>query len=749
MPDAAHKKVSHSWLGIVLPAILTSLLFTGTIFFLFLPELEGEHMARKKEMLSEVTETAWSILHSFEAMEKQHLITREEAQHQAMEQIRGLRYGANRLDYFWLTDMQHRMVMHPYRPDFEGMDMTLTDDADEKGTPLSVEFVRLIRESGEGFVRYNWQWQNDPGRISAKLSFVKGFAPWDWYIGTGVYIDEVMAEIAAAKRRIFAVTGGILLLVFLLTFYIVRQAMLGEKSRRETETALLISEKRYKELANSLPQFVFETDRMGKFTFVNGFFMETLKYSREDIDRGMQSVDILAPEDRERGLRNIASIFRGEEPGNAEYTIQTRDGRKFPALVHSRAIMINGVPVGIRGVAIDITEQKEAREEREQLERQMRQASKMQTIGTLAGGIAHDFNNILAAILGYADLMKDSLAPNDPNTYSIEQILRASYRAKGLVKQILVFSRQGAQEKQPLQLDLMIKEACHFLRASLPATIAIDLKITAPPKRLILADATQIHQLILSVCTNSAHAMAAEGGEIRILLSEEIPSGEVLSKHPDVASGIFLKMEIRDTGPGIPPDTIHRIFDPFFTTKERGEGTGLGLALVHGIVQSHGGFIKAASTVGKGTTITVYLPVHQDAADIRAEELAPPPGGGERILFVDDEEMLVTMSEKLFKKLGYDIVTTTREHEALEILRREPDGFDLLITDLIMPNMTGLDLAKEARKIKPGLPVILCTGFADQIDPETMEKTGIAGIIYKPPLKQDIANMVRKVLDRK
>jgi PAS domain S-box-containing protein len=749
MSDVVKKISVNLWIRIVLPAVLTVLLFIGAIFFIFLPDMEKEYIDRKKDMLSEVTEVAWGILARYEEKQREEGLSLEKTQQMAIEEVRPLRYGNNRLDYFWITDMQHTMVMHPYRPDLEGMDMTQTNDTDENGTPLSVEFVRIIKKYGEGFVRYNWQWKNRPDTISPKLSFVKGFEPWNWYIGTGVYIDDVRAELSAFKRRISQIISGILLLVFSLTFYVVRQAMLSEKNRLEAEQALSGSEKRYKELANSLPQFVFETDLNGKFTFVNRFFLETHKYTQIDIDRGLNASQLMHPEDRDRTEKNIRRILDGEIIGNMEHTVLTKGGESFPVLINSSPIVKNGIIVGIRGVGMDITEQHAAQIEREQLERQMRQTMKMKTIGTLAGGIAHDFNNILAAILGYADLVKESLPSGDPNRYNIEQVLRASYRAKELVKQILTFSRQGEQEKHPLQLDLIIKEASKFLRASVPSTIDIELKISTSKSTLILADATQIHQVILNLCTNSAFAMKENGGRIEILLSEVTPGRDLLSKHPNIADGCYLKLEVKDTGPGIPPDIMDRIFDPFFTTKERGEGTGMGLSLVHGIVENHGGFVDATSQVGAGTIITICLPAYQGAATPHADEdNTPTPRGTERILMVDDEEMIVTMSAKIFNKLGYDIVTTTQGEEALELFRKAPEQYDLVITDLTMPRVTGLDLAKEVHNIRPNTPVILCTGFTEQIDQKTLDNLGIVDVLRKPPLTRDIANAVRKALDK-
>ncbi len=746
MQNSRHKPIAGLSVRIALPAILTILLFAVATLLFFLPAIEDSHMSRKREMILELTESAWSLLEMFEGQVRDGLLSREAAQDFAIAQIRALRYGPERKDYFWIMDKHPRMIMHPYRSDLEGHD--LSDYSDSSGKKIFTECVRLVRESGAGYIDYEWQWKDDPAKLSPKLSYIKGFEPWGWIIGSGIYIDDVRAEIVNLRWYMLSLTAGIFVIIFCLTFYMIRQAVLSERIRRQTDAALLKSEKRYKELSDSLPQFVFETDSQGNLTFANHFLLDNLGFVPTDIAQGIQIFLALVPEDRERAKANFKRVLNGEQLGNVEYTAQTKEGRTLSVLIHTDRILQNSKPAGIRGIAIDITAQKAFQAEKEKLERQIRQTMKMETIGTLAGGIAHDFNNILAAIIGYADLAKDSIPKEDQNSYNIEQILNAGNRARDLVKQILTFSRQTEQEKHPLRLELLLKETVRFLRASLPATISIKTKI-AVKNDLIFGDSTQLHQVLMNLCTNSSHAMRKKGGQIHILLTEEGPNAPDLADESGAPSGKYLKLQVKDTGSGIPSEVLDRIFDPFFTTKKREEGTGLGLSAVHGIIKDHQGFISVASQPSEGTTFDIFLPMHLGVMEAPTNNSALPLGGSERLLFVDDEEMIVEMSEKQFKKLGYDVVATTGSLEAIELFQKDPDRFDIIITDLTMPNLTGLELASRALQIRPGIPIILCTGFGDQTSREKAMALGIVDIILKPPLTKDIARAVRKALDEK
>jgi PAS domain S-box-containing protein len=380
------------------------------------------------------------------------------------------------------------------------------------------------------------------------------------------------------------------------------------------------------------------------------------------------------------------------------------------------------------------------------LERRLVQTQKIEAIGTLAGGIAHDFNNILYAIMGFSELAIEDSPERSPVNEYLEQVLAAAERAKYLVNQILTFSRQTEQEKKPIQLAPIVKEVCKFLRASLPTTIAIrnDIGDNLGP---ILGDPTQIHQVLMNLCTNAGHAMREKGGELVVALHDVELDTASAEGHPDVVPGKYQRLAVRDTGTGIDPAVLDRIFDPYFTTKQKVEGTGLGLAVVHGIMKGHSGLIEVQSEPGKGTVFQAYFPVVHVDPSPRAVSTKPVPTGKERILLIDDEDSIIQMVKVMLERLGYSVVARTSSIEALELFRAKPGEFDLVITDMTMPNMTGKELAQKLIAIRRDIAVILCTGFSELITDEQARAMGIRALVMKPILKAEIGATIRRVID--
>jgi PAS domain S-box-containing protein len=515
--------------------------------------------------------------------------------------------------------------------------------------------------------------------------------------------------------------------------------------RKQTEKALAASEKRFRELANSLPQVVYEMDANGMVTFVNQNAFEFFGYTQDDLDKGIPGLQFLIPEDRDRGMNNIRRRLTGEDLGSQEYTALRKDGGTFPISVHVTPVIQDNVPVGLRGIMIDTTYLKKAEAEKKKLEAQLLQTQKMESIGTLAGGIAHDFNNILSPIIGYSELAVDYIEKDSLLHEYVQEILTAAQRAKDLVKQILTFSRQTEYEQKPVQVKSITKEVLSLLRSSLPATIEIRQNLQSDAT--ILADPTQIHQILMNLCTNAGHAMAEKGGILTVELTKTALDSDFTDRHPGTAPGPFLKLTVSDTGEGMSPHVLDRIFEPFFTTKDQGKGTGMGLSVVLGIVQSLGGTITAYSDPGKGSVFNVFFPSLEKRAGNEKQVESPMPTGTECILFIDDEEPLTRIGQKLLESLGYDVVTRTSGIEALELFRSVPERFDVVITDMTMPNLTGDRLAEQLLKIKPDIPIILCTGFSTMIDEEKARAKGVRALINKPILKREIAEVIRRVLD--
>lgn len=382
---------------------------------------------------------------------------------------------------------------------------------------------------------------------------------------------------------------------------------------------------------------------------------------------------------------------------------------------------------------------------RVQLEKDLRQAHKLEAIGTLAGGIAHDFNNILAGIMGYTEIAIDGLPPTSASVQILRKVLGATYRAKELVHQILTFSRQGESDPRPLRLALIIKEALKLMRASLPATI--DIRQQLQKDCTVVADPVQIHQVVMNLCANAGHAMKKNGGILTVSMEEVTLSEAVTDRHPDMMPGPFVRISIMDTGEGIPCEAIDRIFDPFFTTKGKTEGTGLGLSVVHGIVSELGGAVSATSDGRTGSRFDVYLPRAEQMTEPPPEKLDTLPMGTEAIVLVDDEAIQVEVGTQMLSSLGYKVAGFTDSLVALEYITANPDKVQLVVTDMTMPQLTGASLAAKLLAVLPQLPIILCTGYSDQITPEKALAMGIRGYMNKPTLLADLARKIRDLLE--
>jgi PAS domain S-box-containing protein len=515
--------------------------------------------------------------------------------------------------------------------------------------------------------------------------------------------------------------------------------------RKQIEERLRETEKKYRELAESLPQVIFEVDLKGDLIYLNHTGHELFGYTPEDFAKGFNVLEAFIPEDRERVALDIKLNAQDQRFGRQDYTALKKDGTKFPAGVHAGRVMSGQTATGIRGILIDLTETLRFEEEKKKLETQLRQAQKMEAIGSLAGGIAHDFNNILSVIIGNTELLEMSGVSSDAKN-GLDQILSASQRAKQLVRQILTFSRQGEQQKMLISLKPVVRETLDFLRASIPSTIQLQHYIK-PDSGTIIADSTQMQQVLMNLCTNAAHAMEEGGGVLKIVLDNKTIAEKDVRLDPEIEQGEYVKLTVSDTGHGIEPSVLDRIFDPYFTTKGPDKGTGLGLAVVHGIVKSHGGIIRVYSEVGKGTVFHVLLPRADEAPKKEEKAVRLLPSGTERILVVDDEKPLADIYEKMLGMLGYQVEIRTSPVEALEAVRMNPQKYDLVITDMTMPQMTGYSLSKKLMEIRPGLPVILCTGFSDLVNEEKARSVGILAFLLKPVPLHDLANTMRKVLD--
>ncbi len=455
--------------------------------------------------------------------------------------------------------------------------------------------------------------------------------------------------------------------------------------------------------------------------------------------------DAVHPQDQEYVLTRVAE---GEVKGfQAEFRIIRSD--QTVRFIRAQTFPIRntfGEVVRMAGVAEDMTEHKRVQETLVKTERQFRQSSRMEAIGTLAGGIAHDFNNILTAILGYTELGLASVPKGSRTQRNLQEVLTAGHRAKHLVLQILAFSRQSGQGKKPTPIHTVIQEALKLLRATIPTSIEIRQSLMTEAS--VLADSTQLHQVVINLCTNAEYAMRETGGLLAVILEDVDVTKEKVKSVSGLKVGPHIRLIIQDNGTGMSPDVLERMFDPFFTTKPIGEGSGMGLAVVHGIVTNHGGALMIDSMGGKGTKVEVYLPIIPTPDWDGSGDQDVIPLGKETILFVDDEETIVRLGKELLSTLGYTVEVHTNSQDALHAFRHDPQRFDLVITDQAMPGLTGEALSRELLRIRPELPIILCTGFSHIMTAEKAKALGIQAYLMKPLAIRDLAPIVRHVLDK-
>jgi PAS domain S-box-containing protein len=615
------------------------------------------------------------------------------------------------------------------------------------------------------------------------LSSAKGIPVAGWYVAALMPTEEAFAPIRAMMWRLLLATIFLTMLVGGLTWWmlkrqltpvfttikvlgtladtnrlpqplpITRQDEIGEliggfnhllQILGQREVAVRESEERYRNLFENVREAIFVA-RDGNLVFLNSRTATQIGYSVEEL-KSKSFIEFIHPDDREMVIENHIKRIKGEEiPNIYSFRIIHRDGSVRWAELNSISINWEGKPATLNFMT-DITSRKQAEEFKAKLEAQLQQSQKMEAIGTLAGGIAHDFNNILAVIIGYTELARDRSQKENKEQY-LQEILMGTERARNLIKQILTFSRQDDHtEKKPLDIKVLLKEAVKFLRSSIPTTVEINHHTTEEDCN-IMADPTQMHQVVMNLCTNAAHAMKEAGGILNIeLTTPELGKGDI-PNYPDLQPGHYVKLTVSDTGYGIDPAIVQRVFEPFFTTKSVDEGTGLGLSVVYGIVKGHGGAINVYSEQGKGAVFHIYLPRIIQAEAMEVEMDKPVIGGTERILFVDDETALVDIGMRMLSSLGYHTTVAESSIAALDKFHAEPHRFDLVITDMTLPKMTGIDLSRKMLKIRPDIPIILSSGIKDHETEAQATSLGIKAYVIKPLTRRELALAVRDVLD--
>jgi PAS domain S-box-containing protein len=520
--------------------------------------------------------------------------------------------------------------------------------------------------------------------------------------------------------------------------------MLDITARKKAEKAVKESKNLFDAFMQHLPGLAFMKDTQGRYIYVNHAFTHLTTINVEDTI-GRKTSDVWDARTAETIDTNDDNVFQSRMAENHVEDVHLPDGQLRHLLTARFPIFQDDALFALGGISIDITERTIAQNQKRQLELQLQQSQKMEALGTLAGGIAHDFNNILAAIIGYTEIAVAEIDKDAAARQYLNRVLESGQRARSLVKQILAFSRKGDMEPKPVQLKLIVKEVLKMLRASLPVTIDIIQEIQSDGA--VMADPTQLHQVMMNLGTNAGYAMGQSGGELTVRLEAFNVDRPLPRQYGDLAPGPYLKLTVADTGKGIDPQYIGKIFDPFFTTKPKGEGTGMGLAVVHGIVTGLGGAITVDSAPGRGACITVFLPALPGGAEKAVTDEKSLPVGKERILFVDDEPFQTDMFKHMLGLLGYCVETRNSADEALSLFEDNIHGFDLVITDMMMPGMTGDQLAQKMLALRPDLPIILASGYSDGFTEAQAKKMGFRGYALKPLVMEALAQLVRNVLD--
>ena len=485
----------------------------------------------------------------------------------------------------------------------------------------------------------------------------------------------------------------------------------------------------------TVQEFVCITAPNGTIKYINDSMVKGLGYERADLMGA--PIETIFLKKGIPAIQNMCKCLRPNTDWQLETILNRRDGSQIPVLLAVSASEDISLTTWI---LTNLTEMKEK-------EKQLRFAHKMETIGTMVSGIAHDFNNILLAIYGNTELALMNASQNAPERNLLNNILQASNRAKNLVNQLLTISRGKESERKPIDVYPIIQEVDKLIKATMPSTIQIITEIESS-QTFILADAIQIHQVLVNLCTNASHAMEAKGGTLKITATDALLDESEVTFSGSIMPGHYLKISISDTGVGIPVGNLEKIFEPFYSTKMPGRGTGLGLSVVHGIVKSHEGWIRVESEPGVGSTFEIFLPLCKGVPSSEDTDSNPVLTGSEYILYVDDEEMLTEMLEDLLGELGYKVSVCSNSLQALEFFSQKQDELALVITDLTMPSMTGLELAKQISRIRPSFPVILCSGNKEKVSTETMHESGVTAIIHKPFSILELSKIIREVLDR-
>ncbi len=742
---------NHLWKEVVVRIVFPAIVFVGlyvlAMFCFILPTMRENIIARKQEMLKELVQAGWSTLMVNYQDEQRGDFTRAEAQRQAINRLRQMRYGKDLKDYFWINDTQRRMVLHPYLPELEGRD--LHDYTDPTGNHIFVRFAEIAEQKGEGYVQYMWQWKDDPRRVVPKISFVKLFRPWNWVLGTGVYVEDVDEEIANLTWKLTAVALAILAVAIVSLSFIVGYGVRTGRLRRLAEESLDRERSFSQRLIDTAQAIIVVLDPQCRIVTFNKYTETLTGYKLEDV-KGKNWLQTFISEAQQESIQEaFDKTLAGQHSHGYINPITVRDGREvFIEWYDDELQDADGRTFGILAIGRDVTARLQSERERRQLQEQLHQAQKMEAIGQLASGIAHDFSNLLMVIMGNLMNLRSQLADNDTAQRELNMMAEAVEQASGITKSLLTFSRKLPAEMRPLCVAEMVETSGRMLRRLLPAAIDLRVDIAEEARSLrIKGDGTQLQQVILNLALNARDAMP-QGGLLRIALDQSPPDiqGTSGESADSVVGGAWIS--VTDTGSGMPQEVIDRIYEPFYSTKPRGQGTGLGLAIVLGIVQSHSGRIEVDSEPGRGTCFKVWLPIPrpEDLEPVTVYDRRVSVARGQRLLLAEDHPYIRQIMATSLEAEGYQVASVSDGDALMRYYKANADAIDLLVTDLDLPGRTGLACLREMRADGFDRPAILISGsggmeIEEQLDEHTL-------LLHKPFQMADLSRLVGNVLQR-
>jgi len=734
----------RTFLPLLAPALAILAVFMIIVFFFLVPLIESQYRGQKYELCKRLVESAISNLESRHAEVQGGERSLLDAQDRAVRRLRGARFGDEGKDYYWIIGLDGRFLMHPYRPDLEGLDTDTVVGPDGAVLSVLIESMnRAVREGEDGYIEYRWHWKDDLEQLQDKVSYVERFEPWGWIIGTGVYIDDMEADLADIRRRL--ILGGLVMtalasgMAFLLSVHTMRL------KQREAEAIQRVarSEENLRITLQSIGDAVIATDTDGCIRQMNAVAENLTGWRFSEVEgRPLKEVFTILDEVTGAPLPSPVDqvLATGEVVNLATNTLLlTREGAKLRIADSGAPIRDRqGVVAGVVLVFRDVTEEFA-------LQEQLRQVQKMEVVGQLAGGVAHDFNNMLAAIMGNAELMDMDLPADSGFRPQLAMIINGAKRAADLTQKLLTFSRKGTVLSSPLDIHTPIREAIGLLQRSIDRNIRIEMRFGATAEQVV-GDPTLLQNAFLNLGINARDAMP-EGGTLtfttRNLILEGVPGRDLPA---DLAPGRYIEVTVMDSGQGMTSEVLDKVFEPFYTTKPVGRGTGLGLATVYGTVREHGGSIRVDSRPGQGTTVRILLPQDRRVrTPLKVEDSSVIHGHG-CVMVVDDEDLVRSMAKAQLKSLGYEVILAKDGVEALELYGRLKETVDLVLLDVVMPRLGGRDTLKRLRMMNPEVKVILSSGFDPEGALEDLDGLGASGFIAKPYRQAQLSQAVAGVL---